>query len=224
MKKTINAFIYPTPAEFDRQAGARRPSLTSAMLDEIYEKLKESSVPWQFDPNRHISQDDTEAHVPDDRRESMNDIFARAIEEELGFPTGSLCVVDGQGDTPIDLGYRYAGTRTGRFVPHSPNEFVWQSHDGTKYNLSEMATPHILYALRMIFNHTVPPAFRVLRPGETMKRYGDVAHWDVDYKRRAVDAFTAELERRDDLDGIFKDQYEDMRANATALSRLGILP
>jgi hypothetical protein len=236
MKKTINAYIYPTPTEFDRQMEERRCSELLARTNHascvgqliqraITADLMEGQPPFDegmlraaaeytgYDPRQHISPDDTEAYFPPDMTDVeriVRDEFAAA----LGIPKEAIIVSQ----------FRDKVKNADRFIPASPNEFVWRSHDGKQYNVSEMATPHVLYSLRMIFNHTVPPAFRVLRPGEKMKRYGDVAHWDEDYRRAAVDAFVAALEKRSDLDGIFKDQYEDMRANATALNRLGILP
>lgn len=106
------------------------------------------------------------------------------------------------------------------------DEFVWITHSGSRRLLSEMATQHIFYSLRMIYNHSVPPAFRV---GE-FKRYPDVPHWSPEYKRDALDAFDQELRDRTDgrsvrdggLDKELQQQLDDIRANAEAICKLGL--
>jgi hypothetical protein len=100
--------------------------------------------------------------------------------------------------------------------------FTWITHDGRFLTLDEMDTKHIFYALRMIYNHTVPPVFRVLGEGETMRRWDDVAGWNAGYKANAVAHLTAELERRDDLDKNLRYQFEDMKANTEVVLALGL--
>lgn len=230
MKRNIIAYLYPKPEEVDEYLLRR-----------------------DFDPNRHTSPDDTEAHVP-----SMNDGMARAIEEMFGLTRGALELVDaGEDDLGVglalhhylgqyalgpakfaELAQRYAEQDTDwteklrkllrdprnadRYIPDNPHEFVWVSHNGSRRRISEMASPHIFYSLRMIFNHSVPPAFRVLRPGETMNRYSDVPHWTPAYRQAAVNAFTRELCSRDDLEPDLQAQFDDMKANTNLILALGL--
>lgn len=102
------------------------------------------------------------------------------------------------------------------------DEFTWVTHKGQMYEVSEMATPHLFYSLRMLFNHVVPPVFRVLGAGETMKRYDDVKYWSPDYQHDALEALSHELESRDDLDDALRYQFEDIKQNAAALVALGL--
>lgn len=180
--KTINAFIYPTPEQFDAM-------------------LRERAA---FDPRNHISPDDTDGPVEmTDIERIVRDTFA----EMIGIPPEAVIVQ-----------HRYLE----RYIPDNPHEFVWKSHSGKTYRVSKMASNHIFYALRMLFNHTVPPAFRVLGPGEVMKRYPDVPHWSPAYRQAAVSAFTNELNERGDLEGSLKYQFEDMQANTKAILVLGL--
>lgn len=213
MKRNIIAYLYPKPEEVD-------------------EYLRRHD----FDARRHTSPDDTEAHVP-----SMNDGMARAIEEVFGLTRDALEIVDGGGDL-LDIGtllHQQIEQRLSRkelckrmlalgvanpylYIPDVPDEFVWVSHNGSRRPISEMASPHIFYSLRMIFNHSVPPAFRVLRPGETMNRYSDVPHWTPAYRQAAVNAFTRELCSRDDLEPELQAQFDDMKANTQLILALGL--
>jgi hypothetical protein len=110
-----------------------------------------------------------------------------------------------------------------RYIPESPcGDFIWRTHTGQSRYVSDMASPHIFYALRMIFNHSVPPAFRVLRPGETMNRYPDVPNWTPEYRQAAISAFTRELCSRDDLEPELQAQFDDMKANTQLILALGL--
>lgn len=71
--------------------------------------------------------------------------------------------------------------------------FVWLTHDGERKLPQQMATPHLFYALRMIWNHSVPEFFRI--PGTT--RYPDVPHWSKEYRLQAIDILEQELLSRD---------------------------
>lgn len=224
MKRQIIAYLYPK-------------------LEELDAYLRQHD----FDARRHISPDSTEAHVP-----SMNDGMARAIEEVFGLPQGALDIVDAGStgptgpSSPVERGtsiHQHIERLTAdlnrssklrkrllalgvvnpdRYIPDNPHEFVWVSHNGSRRRISEMASPHIFYSLRMIFNHSVPPAFRVLRPGETMNRYSDVPHWTPAYRQAAVNAFTRELCSRDDLEPELQAQFDDMKANTQLILALGL--
>lgn len=104
------------------------------------------------------------------------------------------------------------------------DRFLWVTHKGKEIVLPrEMATPHLFYALRMIYNHSVPPCFRV---GE-FKRYIDVPNWDPRYRAQAIRAFVAELTKRDDIicerhEEDLAHQLDDMIANTKVILRLGL--
>lgn len=110
--------------------------------------------------------------------------------------------------------------------------FVWVTHKGESLLVENMATPHIFYSLRMVWNHTVPPVFRVTDGGGEFNRYRDVPHWTDEYKRQALEAFTRELENRNDadcavysgepLDGDLLEQWNDIKANARVILALGL--
>lgn len=100
-----------------------------------------------------------------------------------------------------------------RQVQPAYEPFIWETNDGVCLSVKEMATPHLFFALRMIYNHSVPPAFRV---GEFRQR-PEVCEWPVEYRAQACSAFTEELEQRDDLEPVLKHQFDDLLANADFL-------
>jgi hypothetical protein len=101
-------------------------------------------------------------------------------------------------------------------------DFLWVTHKGDVYLLADMATPHLFYSLRMLYNHSVPPVFRVVGPGESMKRYNDVPDWDAEYRTTALRELAHELNKRDDLDDSLQQQYDDIIANSRVIVALGI--
>lgn len=107
-------------------------------------------------------------------------------------------------------------------VKRPDGPFIWITHKGAALLPSEMATPHLFYSLRMIFNHSVPPVFRVVGAGEEMKRYRDVPHWNADYRTEALTQLTAELDSRDDLDETLRDQLADIKSNCAVILALGL--
>lgn len=70
-----------------------------------------------------------------------------------------------------------------------------------------MKTTHLFYALRMIFNHTVPAPYR-LKEG---RRYSGPSSWPISYRRQAVAAFITELIRRKPLPDWMLAQLEQMQ-------------
>jgi hypothetical protein len=203
--KQIVAYLYPTPEQLDR----------------LIEQQKANAAEQTF-----------------------LDVIREHFAEQLGVPSDSILIVNSQeeadesnleslirrtleGPRPIsDLVPRSILDRVremvvdaDRYIPESPcGDFIWRTHTGQSRYVSDMASPHIFYAMRMIFNHSVPPAFRVLRPGETMNRYPDVPHWC----QAAINAFNRELEERDDLDKELADQWADMKSNTAVILALGI--
>lgn len=96
-------------------------------------------------------------------------------------------------------------------------EFIWTQQDGTPIAVSEMKTTHLFYALRMIWNHTVPPPFQL--PGG---RYNGPQNWSVKKRREAVRAFLVELSHRDDLPVSLDIQLGIMRDTARTLNMIQI--
>lgn len=43
----------------------------------------------------------------------------------------------------------------------SEDDMHWQTRDGRKMLASEMATPHLFYSLRLLYNKTVEPKYRI---------------------------------------------------------------
>lgn len=77
-----------------------------------------------------------------------------------------------------------------------PQPFIWVTHNGRSCLPSQMATPHLFHAIRMIFNHSVPAYYRI--PG--VKHYADVPHWNREYKIQALNELQKELESRKDYE------------------------
>ncbi len=97
--------------------------------------------------------------------------------------------------------------------------FVWETDDGDLLFLSEMATRHLFFALRMLFNHSVPPAFRI----GTFKRHDRVFGWPADYREQAIRLIFHELtEHREELDSDVQAELDDIQRNAAAIVALGI--
>jgi hypothetical protein len=113
--------------------------------------------------------------------------------------------------------------------PDDSEPFLWMTHKGELVSPEDMATPHLFYALRMIFNHTCPEVFQTppLSDSERVKginRYGDVPKWTPAYCARAVRALTSELNERNPkglLPGM-EDQLRWMWIASTAMVGLGI--
>jgi hypothetical protein len=108
-----------------------------------------------------------------------------------------------------------------RIKQSEPGRFVWETDDGDFLCLSEMATKHLFYTLRMLFNHSVPPVFRI---GWCPKnRHEGVFDWPADYREQAIRKIYHELtEHRSDLDPDLQEELDDMERNATVIVALGI--
>lgn len=96
--------------------------------------------------------------------------------------------------------------------------FVWITHKRKLMRPRNMATPHLFYTVRMLFNHSVAPCFRV---GQFI-RYKDVPTWTLQYKRAAAVAMLTELSKREDLDSEDQHELDDMNENAQVMRRLGL--
>jgi hypothetical protein len=111
-----------------------------------------------------------------------------------------------------------------------PYPFKWITRDYELLLPSDMATPHLFYALRMMFNNVVPPAFRVgvvsgVKEGpHQFKRYADIPTWTTEYLYEAAYELTKELLTRDDLKSV-DDQLGDLCVNAWFIYEvLGMFP
>lgn len=80
-----------------------------------------------------------------------------------------------------------------RQKPPTSGPFLWLTHDGDLVKPKDMATPHLYFAVRMIFNHTLPAEYRT--PGG-YKQYADVPAWSEEYKKAAIKELIAELNTR----------------------------
>jgi hypothetical protein len=97
-------------------------------------------------------------------------------------------------------------------------KFRWESADGESFYPDEMATPHLFYSVRMLYNHSVAPFLRV---GQFKRRAG-VADWPVEYRTQAFAALLSELRKRNDyaqyrkhdLEGWMSGELADMFKNA----------
>src|SRR5437762_14379094 len=76
-----------------------------------------------------------------------------------------------------------------------------------------MATEHLFYTLRMLYNHSVPPVFRV---GQ-FKRHPNVFKWPLDYKTQAGQAMRAAFNKRNDIEDWMRNELDDMERNAEFL-------
>lgn len=195
--KQIVAYLYPTPEQLDEHLEKLAAQNQREPFAEFLDRI--------FNPNPMIAAAEAEEMTLAER--TVRDVLA----ETLGIPAAAILVK------------RRNATEKDVFIPEAPcGDFIWRTHTGQSRYVSDMASPHIFYALRMIFNHSVPPAFRVLRPGETMNRYPDVPHWTPEYRQAAINAFTRELCSRDDLEPELQAQFDDMKANTNLILALGL--
>lgn len=86
--------------------------------------------------------------------------------------------------------------RSLEFRQSVPKPFMWLTHGGELKRLSEMPTPHLYYALRMVWNHGVPADFRTPESIHPVKLYSDVPKWSSQYREAAIIEFARELNTR----------------------------
>lgn len=96
----------------------------------------------------------------------------------------------------------------GRQVQEGP--FIWETDKNEMVKPKDMATPHLFYTLRMIFNHSMPPLARV---GDFNRRR-NVPHWPLEYRLQAGNAMAEELRTRKDVEPWMKFEMQDMAENA----------
>lgn len=83
--------------------------------------------------------------------------------------------------------------------------FRWRDRAGNLHAPSTMATRHLFFTLRMIWNHTMPASARL--PGNL---YTFSSYYKPDYMKDAIRALTAELATREDMQPDWKDQLTFM--------------
>ena len=83
--------------------------------------------------------------------------------------------------------------------------FRWRSHDGAHHDPKNMATRHLFYTIRMIWNNTMPAAARL--PGN-LYTFGPTYHRD--YLLQAVKALSQELATRTDMAPAWVEQLQHM--------------
>lgn len=110
-------------------------------------------------------------------------------------------------------------------APKGP--FLWLTHGGLLLRPKDMATPHLYYALRMIFNHSVPEEFRTPESLHSVKQYNDVPKWSRSYRKAAIDALAGELRVRNarnpnELTPAMQDGLRWMAMAARAIANEGI--
>lgn len=105
-----------------------------------------------------------------------------------------------------------------RIVQKENERFVWKTHKGQLLWLSEMATSHIFFAFRMVFNNSVPPCFRV---GD-YKPYSDISTWSVEYREQALRKMGEALAERRDLEKNQRAELNDIVLNTRVILALGI--
>lgn len=202
--KKIKAFLYPTPREVDA-------------VRIIREKFAELiGVP-------------SSSFTLSDAASDLSSAIEAADLDGLWDDAGS----GHKRRASLDPGYGKSQTvrskaRSKTFGPDTPASGIplWTTHKGLTYRVQDMATQHLFYAYRMIYNHTVAPAFRI---GE-FKRYRDVFDWPAMRARKGMRALEDELYLRKDksaadggLETELKDQFADIQRNRSALRNLGLL-
>lgn len=100
-------------------------------------------------------------------------------------------------------------------IPDIP--FRWREHGGTFRDPRDMATRHLFFVIRMIWNHSVPESLQL----QPFKRYDFDEFYTPEYMRKAVLAIGRELATRKDLTPYWTDQ---LRHIANALHGDGYRP
>ena len=73
-------------------------------------------------------------------------------------------------------------------------DFIWVDQNGIPHTMESMTTHHLLYTIKMIWNHIVPLELQV----KPFKRYNLGPRFTNRFCERAVNALIAELKTRDD--------------------------
>jgi hypothetical protein len=110
------------------------------------------------------------------------------------------------------------------YIPHQPRTiadiqtpFVWRTHKGSEMVPADMATPHLFYTIRMLFNNVVTADYRV----GGFKSYPEIDSWSPEYIYQALYELNQELQTRDDLDFGLACQYAGITLNSAELAEEG---
>jgi hypothetical protein len=101
------------------------------------------------------------------------------------------------------------------------DRFVWITDRNEHLMPCQMATPHLFYALRMLFNNTVAPVFRIEQAD--FIRHNGVREWPTSYIERAAEELLRELDTRTDIEQWQQDQIDDMLLNAELIRKIQIV-
>lgn len=82
----------------------------------------------------------------------------------------------------------------------------WITQEGIVMQFAEMTTSHLFYSVRMIYNHTAPPAFQV----PNCKHYSGF-DWPAELRAMAIRDLLAELSTRKDIKPWMINQLRHMR-------------
>lgn len=241
MENLIRAYLYPKLAEFERQmreltaqveqnSTARANRRSDDILEIVAQAFSEASgipreaftmlnAPPELLVDNRLrgklaetlgSEELAERYFPTGKFADENDLRGGPLYPQPSDAAKDLRSVLERTETSIDHNWR-DGIGANPLAP-----FLWINHKGEAQYPRDMATPHLYYSLRMLWNNTVPPAFRVGK----FKRYNDIAGWSRDYVKRAIDELSRELSNRDldlelsDTPGTtIEEQLGDMVAN-----------
>lgn len=89
----------------------------------------------------------------------------------------------------------------------APIEFAWKDRNNEYRNVSKMATRHLFYVLRMIWNHKMPGAARLHPIGQ---QYVLGSFYTDTYLKSAIRFMTIELVTRKDLTDTWKADLQKM--------------
>jgi len=90
-------------------------------------------------------------------------------------------------------------------------QFLWRDRNGQVHTVATMATRHLFFTLRMIWNHSAPPGLRIA----PYQHYRFSAFYSAAYMKAAVKAIALELSGRADLQPYFSQCLAFMRAHFT---------
>lgn len=163
----------------------------------------------EYDPTRGISYPLPFAPEPEEIVES-NPTLDRIDDDDYVEDTGSdYCTQE----------WRPLRSVLDRMFGPGGGRFVWYTHTNEAMDVEDMATPHVFYALRMVWNHSVP---QVLKVGDG-PNYPDVRRWCETYRRAAIDTLANELsQREDELSPELRMELFEMVQKTVVILQLGL--
>lgn len=98
---------------------------------------------------------------------------------------------------------------------HPDPSFIWLDRHGNSTRVSNMRTDHLVFTLRMIWNHSAPEDLK-LRP---YTQYSFSPFYTTDYMRSAVSSMLAELVTRKDMSPGRREDFMRIMENSNILSK-----